>query len=111
MTSLLCVISTFAFNIFIALLKEFALFASTKAFIHLINIPPIAAVPCTIARNSIALLLLVLCSSHLVLSLDVASPLESCTILLGSNAGKVTLILHSILAFTSLANSLSKCYT
>ena len=30
MTSLLCVISTLAFNIFIALLKEFTLFASTK---------------------------------------------------------------------------------
>ena len=40
-TSLLCVISTLAFNIFIALLKEFAFFASTNAFIPLINIPPI----------------------------------------------------------------------
>ena len=53
-TSLLCVISTLAFNIFMALLKEFALFASTKAFIPLINIPPIAAVPCAIASNGIA---------------------------------------------------------
>ena len=57
--------------------------ASTKAFIPLINIPPIAAVPCTIASNGIALLFLVLCPSHPVLSLDVASSLESCTILLG----------------------------
>ena len=86
-TNLLCVISTLAFNIFIALLKEFALFASTKAFIPLINIPPIAAVPCAKASNGIALLFLVPCSSHPVLSLDVTGPLESCTILLGRSAG------------------------
>ena len=63
-----------------ALLKEFALFASTKAFIPLINIPPIAAVPCAIASNGIALLVLEPCSLCLVFSLDVDSPLESCTI-------------------------------
>ena len=80
-------------------MKEFALFASTKAFIPLINIPPIAAVPCSITSNGMALLLLVLCSSHSVLSLDVTGPLESCMILLGRSADKVTLILHSNLAF------------
>ena len=51
-------------------MKEFALFASTKAFIPLINIPPIAAVPCAIASSGMALLLLVLYSSCPVLSLD-----------------------------------------
>ena len=107
MTSLLCVISTFALNIFLALLKEFAVFASTKTFIPLINIPPIAAVPCAIANNGIALLLLVLCSLCPVLSLDVAGPLVSYTTLLGRSAGKVTLILHSNLAFTFVMISIS----
>ena len=77
-TSLLCVISTFAFIIFIALLKEFALFASTKAFIPLINIPPIAAVPCAIANSGIALLLLVLCLSCSALLPALWNPVQLC---------------------------------
>ena len=91
-TSLLCVISTLAFNIFIALLKEFALFASINVFIPLISIPPIAAVPCAITSSGIALLFLKCDLSCPVLSLDVAGPLESLTISLGRSAGKVTLI-------------------
>ena len=75
-TSLLCVISTLAFNIFIVLLKEFTLFASTNAFIPLINILPIAVVPCAIAKSGIALLFLegdLFCP---VLSLDVTGLLN-----------------------------------
>ena len=106
-TSLLCVISTFAFSIFIALLKELALLASTKAFIPLISIPPIAAVPCAIASNGTALLFLMSLPSHSVLPLDVASPLASCTILLGRSASKLTLILCSSLAFTFVIMSIS----
>ena len=49
--SLLCVISTLVFSIFIALLNELALLASTNAFIPLISILPIAAVPCAIAKS------------------------------------------------------------
>ena len=56
----------------------------------LISIPPIAAVPCAIASSSIALLSLEFGLSCLFLSLDVAGPLESLTILLGRSAGKVT---------------------
>ena len=66
----------------------------------LINILPIAAVPCAIASNGIALSFLEPCSSCPVLSLDVTGPLESCTILLGRSAGKVILILCYDLAFT-----------
>ena len=43
---------------FIVLLNELALLAFTNAFIPLINIPPIAVVPCAIAKSDIALLLL-----------------------------------------------------
>ena len=68
--SLLCVISTLAFNIFIALLKELFLLASTNAFISLINIPPIAVVPWAIANSGVAILFL-----EGDLSLDVTSPL------------------------------------
>ena len=75
-TSLLCVISTLAFNIFIVLLKEFTLFASTNAFIPLINIPPIAVVPWAIANSGIALLFMEGDLSCGVLSLDVAGLLN-----------------------------------
>ena len=52
MTSLLCVISTLVLSIFIALLNELALLASTNAFIPLIYILPIAVVPCAISTFS-----------------------------------------------------------
>ena len=75
-TSLLCVISTLALSIFIALLNELTLLASTNAFIPLYNILPIAAVPCAIAKSGVALLFLECNLSWPVLSLDVTSPLE-----------------------------------
>ena len=84
------------------LLKEFALFASTKAFIPLINILPNAAVPCAIASNCIALLVLEPYSSYLVFSLDITGPLE-----LGRSTVKVMLILRSNLAFTFIMISIS----
>ena len=87
-------------SIFIALLNELALLASTNAFIPLINIPPIAVVPCAIAKSGIALLLLEHDLSCQFSSLDVASPLELSFILLGRSAGKVILILRSHLTFT-----------
>ena len=74
-TSLLCVITTLALSIFIALLNELALLASTNAFIPLINIPPIAVVPSAIAKSGIALLFLEHNLSCPVSSLDVAGPL------------------------------------
>ena len=89
------------------LLKEFTLFASINAFIPLINIPPIAAVPCAIANSGIALLILKGDLSHPVSSLDVTSPLESRVILLGRSASKVTLILHSNLDYTFIIMSIS----
>ena len=58
------------------LLKEFTLFASTYAFIPLMNIPPIVAVPWAIANSGIALLFLEDDLSCAVLSLDVASLLN-----------------------------------
>ena len=61
---------------FLVLLNELALLASTNAFIPLINIPPIAAVPCAIAKSGIALLYLEHNLSCPVSSLDVAVPLE-----------------------------------
>ena len=73
---MLCVISTLALSIFIALLNELALLASTNAFIPLINIPPIAVVPFAVAKSGIALLLLECNLSCPVSSLDVTSPLE-----------------------------------
>ena len=85
-------ISTLALSIFIALLNELALLASTNAFIPLINIPTIAAVPCAIAKSGIALLLLEHQLSFSFLSLVVAGPLELSFILLGRSAGKVMLI-------------------
>ena len=106
-TSLLCVISTLALSIFIVLLKELALLASTNAFIPLISILPIAVVPCAIAKSGKALLLLECYLSCLFLTLDVASPLESPVILLGRSADKVTLILHSNLSFTLVIMSIS----
>ena len=92
---------------FIALLNGLALLASTNAFIPLINILPIAAVPCAIAKSGIALLFLECDLSCPVSSLDVAGPLESPVILLGRCAGRVTLILHSNLAFTLVIMSIS----
>ena len=65
------------------LLNELALLASTNAFIPLINIPPIAAVPCAIAKSGIALLFLERNLSCAISSLDVTGPLESPVILSG----------------------------
>ena len=106
-TSLLYVVSALALSIFIALLNELALLASTNAFIPLISIPPIAAAPCAIAKSGIALYFLDCNLSCVISSLDVTSPLESPVILLGRNASKVILILHSNLAFTLIIMSIS----
>ena len=75
--------------------------------IPLINILPIAAVPCAIAKSGIALLFLEGDLSCPDLSLDVAGPLESPVILLGRSASKVTLILHYSLDFTLVIMSIS----
>ena len=94
-------------SIFIALLNEFALLASTNAFIPLISIPYIAAVPCAIAKSGIALLLLEHNLSCPFSSLDVTSTLELSFILLGRSAIKVILILRSNLTFTLVIMSIS----
>ena len=92
---------------FIALLKELALLASTNASIPLINIPPIAVVPCSIAKSGIALLFLECNLSCPFSSLDVTGPLELYFILLGRSSSKVILILHSNLTFTLVIMSIS----
>ena len=53
--NLWCVNSTFAVTILIALLNDFALFASTSAFIPLIRVPSIAAPAYYIIITGIAL--------------------------------------------------------
>ena len=65
-----------------ALLNDDALLASTNAFIPFIIIPPMAAVPWTIAKAGIALL-------FLIPSPDVASPCFIIFSLFGKSAGKV----------------------
>ena len=65
-----------------ALLKDHALLASTNAFIPFIIIPPIAAMPWTIAKAGIALL-------FLIPSPDVAGPCFIILSLFGKSAGKV----------------------
>ena len=68
--------------IFIALLNNDALLASTNAFIPFIIIPLIAATPWIIANMGIALL-------FLVLSPDVTSPCSVVFNLFGKSAGKI----------------------
>ena len=92
MTSLLCNI---CIKHLIALLNELALLALTNALMPLINIPPIAVVPCAIARNGVAFLFLKCDLSFLFLTVDVTGPLELSSILFGRSASKVTLIFHS----------------
>ena len=82
---------------FIALLNDDALFASTRAFIPFIIIPPIAVTPWIIAKVGITLL-------FLMPSPYVASP---CCILFGKSAGRVQLILRSSLFHILIIISIS----
>ena len=79
-----------------ALLNDFALFASTSAFMPLINVPPIAAPACNIAITGIAFFCLEPKCSCLLMPVVVASPFEVWIILLGKRASKVPLIFCSI---------------
>ena len=90
-----CVISTFAATIFIALLNDFALLASTSALIPFMSVPPIAAPACKIVSNGTALLSLDPKCNCTFLPVAVAGPFEVWIILLGKRASKVSLIFFS----------------
>ena len=81
--------STFTATTLIALIDDFALFASTSAFIPLIRVPPTAAPACNIAIIGIALFpLSAKCNCPLMPEV-VNGPFEVRMVLLGKRPGRI----------------------
>ena len=91
-----CVNSIITATILSVLLNDFALFASTSAFIPLIKVPPIAAPACNIAITGIALFSLDPKCNHPFIPVAVAGLFDVWIILFGKRAGRVPLIFCSI---------------
>ena len=102
-----CVNSTFAVTILIALLNDFALFASTSAFIPLIRVPPIAAPACNITSTGIALFSLEPKCNCPLMPVVVTGPFEVGIILLDKRASRVSLIFFSSHLLVCLIMSIS----